>query len=202
MFEKVSDLYLGLPTCCLWEFTFWLHTSNKLKKLQLKASMNGKIVREVWWKAWRRKGYPGTWQHEQVGQGCHFAYKAFPSVLLTIWRFYSPSFALILYSVLITKSSPFFFRGTCWQDAAKLKCDTHLAPFPPFFFSKVASVLVKTCCLRGFIQETKERAAEFGGSVCEKIGDWNKNTWFLYVVFLYTSCITCLANPLWISWIF
>lgn len=106
----------------------------------------------------------------------------------------------------MTKISPFFFfpffQGTCWQDAAKLKCDTHLAPFPPFFFSKVASVLVKTCCLRGFIQETKERAAEFGGSVCEKIGDWNKNTWLLYVVFLYTSWITCLANPLWISWLF
>lgn len=42
----------------LWDFTFWLHTSNKLKKLQLKASMNGKIVREVWRKAWQRKGYP------------------------------------------------------------------------------------------------------------------------------------------------
>lgn len=189
----------------LWDFTFWFHTSNKLKKLQMKASMNGKIVRGLM-EGTDKKRLPRYMTVRTSRSGMSFWLQGFPSVLLTIQGFYSPSFELILYSVLITKIGPFFFplffQGTCWQDAAKLKCDTHLAPFPPFFFSKVASVLVKTCCLRGFIQETKERAAEFGGSVCEKIGDWNKNTWLLYVVFLYTSWITCLANPLWISWLF
>lgn len=109
-----SSIWKGLwlifrpASMTLWEFTFWLHTSNRLRKIQLKASMNGKTVREVWRKAQRWKGYQGTWPCGQVGQGRHFGHKAFPSVLLTTWRFHSPSFALILYSVLITKSSLFF----------------------------------------------------------------------------------------------
>lgn len=188
----------------LWDFTFWLHTSNKLKKLQLKASMNGKIVREVWRKARQRKGYPRyvTVRTSRSGmsfwlQGVSFSPFDNLRVLQSVLHWFYIQFWLLKAVIFFP-----FFWGTCWQDAAKLKCDTHLAPFPPFFFSKVASVLVKTCSLRGFIQETKERAAEFGGSVCEKIGDWNKNTWLLYVVFLYTSWITCLANPLWIYWIF
>lgn len=113
-FPQRSSVWKGLwlifmsASMVLWDFTFWLHPSNKLKKLQLKASMNGKIVREFDGRHGDEKVTQGTWQRGQVGQGCQFGYKAFPSVLLTIWRFYSPSFALILYSVLITKSSPFF----------------------------------------------------------------------------------------------
>lgn len=175
-----SSIWKGLrlifrtASTMLWEFTFWLHTSNELKKLQLKASMNGKTVREVWWKAWRRKGYPSTWQHRQVGQGRHSGHKAFPSVLLTTWRFYSPSFALILYSVLIPKCGLLFFPFFLGRMSVRCCQAGMWHPFGSlrsFFFSKVASVLVKTCCLREFIQETEERAAEFGGSVCKKIGD-------------------------------
>lgn len=112
-----SSIWKGLrfifmpASMTLREFTFCLHISNKLKKLQVKASTNHKIVKAVWREVQRQKGYPGTWQRGQAWQGQHFGHKAFPSALLTTWRFHSPSFALILYSILITKSSLFFWGG-------------------------------------------------------------------------------------------
>lgn len=162
----------------LWELTFWLHTSNKLKKLQSKYEWQNCQERFD-----GRHGdgrvYPGTWQHGQVGQGRQFGHEVSPSVLLTAWRFYSPNFAQISYSVLITRSSLSFFPFFLGCTLVRFRQAGVWHPFgsiPSFLFSEVASVLVKPCCLRELIQETEGRAAEFGGSVCKKIGDWSENT--------------------------
>lgn len=141
-FPQRSSVWKGLwlifmsASMVLWDFTFWLHTSNKLKKLLLKASMNGKIVREVWWKARRRKGYPRYVTARTSRSGMSVWLQGVSSVLLTIWRFYSPSFALILYSVLITKSSPFFsfFLGHMLARCCQAEVWHPFGSLPSFLF--------------------------------------------------------------------
>lgn len=136
MFEKVSDLYLCLPAWCYETLLSGCTLQTNSKNYYWKQVWMAKLSERFDGRHGDEKVTQGTWQSGQVGQGCQFGYKAFPSVLLTIWRFYSPSFALILYSVLITKSSPFFsfFLGHMLARCCQAEVWHPFGSLPSFLF--------------------------------------------------------------------